>query len=299
MTDFNTILFRASSNGDIMTAGSGEVTAKQLETISTFKAKEKLTDIQRDELARLIEKRDNPTLSLTCIKRLIKIYAKEVKGREEEIRSKYMEKGTIAEDDAITLYSRVRKKAFFKNTERLNNRYVTGLPDLGDAEKIQDAEEITDVKSSWSLITFLNAQFSETNEDYKWQGHTYLGLVPKCKRFRLAYCLVNSPPAIIQKEKMDLKWAMPDVIDHSVDPEYIERCKKIERNHIFDIQEFIKNHPWFELDNDPETWEWDIPMEERVFEIIIERNNDEIQSLYKKVERCRKWLNDNFNKKAA
>lgn len=302
MIDFNNILFRASTNGDIMTPGTGEITEKQLETIASYTEKArngKITDIQRDELNRLIEKRDNPVLSTTCVKRLIKIYAKEVKGREEEIRSKYLEKGTKVEDDSITLYSRVRKVAFFKNTQRLTNKYVTGLPDMGDAENILDAEEIIDIKSSWSLITFLNARFSQTNADYEWQGHTYMGLVPKSKRFRLAYCLVNSPPELIMAEKLKLKWAMPDVIDHESDPDYIEKCKQIERNHIFDIKKFVDENPGFNFDNDIDTWEWDIPMEERVFEIIIHRDNGCINDLYGKITRCRKWLHEKFNLKPA
>lgn len=294
MTDFDNFLFRAFCMGDILTAGAGEITTKQLATIAEYKAKPKLTDTQADELERLFNKRDNPMLSTTCVKRLIKMYSKEVRGREEEIRSKYMDKGTRVEQDSVTLYSRVRKILFFKNETRLSNKYVTGLPDAGSGETIQTSEEIIDFKSSWSLITFLNAKFSETNSDYEYQGLTYLALVPSAKRFRLAYCLVNSPPEIIMQEKQALKWKMPEVIDHSVDPGYIEKCKQIERNHIFDIKQFVSDCPGFDFDNDLDTWEWDIPMEERVFEFIIPRDNAKIEEIYKKVTRCRKWMTENF-----
>ena len=36
-----------------------------------------------------------------------------------------------------------------------------------------------------------------------------------------------------------------------------------------------------------------------MFEIVIERNNDRIAELYKKVERCRRWLDEKFNRKKA
>lgn len=296
--DFSTLLFRASCNGDIMTAGSGEVTDKQLETIAEYRGKDKLTDKQRDELTRLIEKRDNPTLSATCIKRLIKMYA-QILGREEEIRSKYMEKGTRVEDDSITLYSRLKKKVFIKNVTHLTNRYVQGTPDLGDAETIQESEDVIDIKSCWSLITFLQAKFTETNSDYDAQGTTYLGLLSKAKRFIIAYCLVNAPGDMIAAEKAALKWKMPDVIDPDMHPEYKEKCKQIEINHIFDIKQFVEDNPGFAFDNDLDTWEWDIPMQDRCFEIIIQRDDNKINALYKKVERCRRWLDEKFNKKAA
>lgn len=296
--DFNTLLFRASCNGDIMTAGTGEVTDKQSETIAEYKGKDKLTDKQRDELARLIEKRDNPTLSTTCIKRLIKMYA-QVLGREEEIRSKYMEKGTRVEDDSITLYSRLKKKVFIKNVTHLTNRYAQGTPDLGDAETIQESEDVIDIKSCWSLITFLQAKFTETNSDYDAQGTTYLGLLPKAKRFTIAYCLVNAPGDMVTAEKAALKWKMPDVIDPDMHPEYKEKCKQIEINHIFDIKQFVEDNPGFAFDNELEEWTYDIPMQDRCFEIIIQRDDNKINALYKKVERCRRWLDEKFNKKAA
>jgi hypothetical protein len=298
MIDFNNILFRASANGDIMTPGTGEITEKQLLTLKEYTEKKNsakgLTDLQNEELTRLINKRDNPTLSTTCIKRLIKIFA-QTQGREEEIRSKYMEKGSSVENDAITLYSRVKKVAFFKNTVRLNNKYVTGEPDCGSDPNIIESEEIIDIKSSWSLITFLNAKHSEVNSDYQDQGDTYMGLCPKSKRFRLAYCLVNSPGSIIQQEKKKLQWQMAgEVIDFDNSPEYKEKCRQIEINHIFDIKLFVEQNPGFDFDNDLDTWEWGIPMEKRVFEFVIDRDNKRIDAIYKKIERCRKWMSENF-----
>ena len=297
--DFDKLLFRASANGDIMNKGDGELTEIQANELLELVAKRKekpLTPTQEEKLAKYINKRDNPVLSKTCIKRLVKMYAKAL-GREEEIRSKYTDKGTTGENNGITLYSRIKKKAFFKNEAHLTNKYVEGTPDMGDGETIQDSEEIIDIKLSWSLITFLEAMFDKTNPDYQWQGDTYLALVPKAKRFRLAYCLVNSPAEIIVQEKKKKMFQMLVLDDQ--DPEYKEECRQIERNHIFDIKEFVKEYPHFDFDNSIEEWVWDIPMEDRMFEIVIERNNDRIAELYKKVERCRRWLDEKFNRKKA
>jgi len=296
--DFTKVLFRASSNGDVMTSSTGEITEKQLETIDKLLEKKKtkpLTEIQDLELYTLIKKRDTPPpLSQTCIKRILKVYA-QAQGREEETRSKYMEKGTVVEQDSITLDSRIRKIMIYKNEKRLENDWVSGEPDAGNHKAtILKATEIIDYKSSWSYITFLNAKFDKTNENYEWQGHTYMALVPTAKQFRLVYCLVNSPAEIIMQEKKNLKFRMYDVIDEDASPEYIEGCKQIERNHIFDLAGFTEQYPWFEFHSDVDAWTFDIPMEERRFEVIIQRDEEKIQKLYKKVERCRQWMKENL-----
>ncbi len=290
------ILFRASANGDIMTEGDGVITPTQLKTIAEYEAKEKLTENQRAELIRLRHKRDNPELSVTCKKRLVKIYAKAFHDREEDITSKYLEKGIEVEEDSMTTYARVKKKFFKKNEINLTNKFTSGTPDFfdGDSDDIMEAEEIIDVKSSWSLITFLNAKMDKkVNTDYEWQGHTYLGLIPKAKRFRLAYVLSNSPAKNILDEKRKLQF-MLGVIDPEIDPEYIRLCQKIERNHIFDMELFKKHNPGFDFHNDLNEWKWDIPFEDRVHEVVIERNPEAIAKLYKKIPVCRKWIKDNL-----
>lgn len=296
--DFTKTLFRASSNGDIMTSSTGEITEKQLITISelTEKAKAKpLTPTQEETLRDLIKKRDTvPPLSQTCVKRILKVYAQSL-GREEETRSRYMEKGTVVEQDSITLDSRIRKIMIYKNEKQLENQWVSGNPDAGNHKAtILKATEIIDYKSSWSLITFLNAKFSATNADYQWQGDTYMGLVPSAKQFRLVYCLVNSPAEIIAQEKKNLKFRMYDVIDEDASPEYVEGCRQIERNHIFDMATFREQYPWFEFHSDLDAWAFDIPMESRRFEIVIPRNDERIQQLYRKIERCRQWMKENL-----
>ncbi len=286
------ILFRASSTGDLMTDGDGMITEKQLVTLEELEAKPKLTDNQKAELLRLRKKRDYPELSVTTKKRLLKIYAKEDFHREEEVRSKYMEKGTVVEDDSITLYSLVKKKFFKKNELRLNNRFLTGHPDLFDGpdDDIQNAEEIEDIKSSWSLDTFLANKFiNATNKDYYWQGQSYLALVPKAKRFRLIYVLINTPAELITDEKKKLLYQNRY---EEIDPEYIEACKNVERNHIFDMELFRKHFPYFEFHND--VWAWDIPKEKRYHEIVIERDPLAINALYDRIKLCRQWMKDNL-----
>lgn len=299
------ILFRASSNGELMVGGDGEITEIQLAKLNELRQRDRdsrtgaakpLTDNMREELEKLINKRDNPELSATCIKRLIKVYAKAFHNREEDITSKYLEKGIECEEDSISTYCRVKKKFFKKNEINLTNKFTSGTPDFfdGPTDNILEAEEIIDVKSSWSLLTFLNSKMDKkVKHTYEWQGHTYLGLIPSAKRFRLAYVLSNSPAKNILDEKRKLQF-MLGVIDPDVDPEYIRLCQKIERNHIFDMELFKTHNPGFDFHHDLDEWKWDIPYDKRVHETVIERDQLAINKLYAKVPECRKWIKENL-----
>lgn len=298
MIDFDKILFRASCNGDIMTKGS-ELTENQVRKIDDYIVKaalKPLTENQRKEFNDLVYRRDNPELGDTCKKRLIQMYAAAM-GREEEVYSKYMEKGTSVEEDAITLYSLVKEKFFKKNTQRLSNRFVTGEPDFFDGpnDNILDADGIIDTKAAWSLVTFLHAKDSQkAKKEYEWQGHTYLGLVPKAKWFKVAHILVNSPGFLIDDEKQKASWQLRVTSKESTDPNYVEVCKQIEKNHIFDMPLFQQQNPGYSFHNTEWREEWDIPKEHRIHEITIMRNEEAIDALYKKIPRCRRWMKETF-----
>ena len=60
----------------------------------------------------------------------IDIFASWFYKRREEIYSKYMEKGTAVEEQAITLLSLITRNVYFKNEENITNEYISGTPDL-------------------------------------------------------------------------------------------------------------------------------------------------------------------------
>lgn len=222
---------------------------------------------------------------------LIDIFVSAVYGRREEIKSKFLHKGNACEEDSITLLSRVTKILFKKNSHRLTNDFVTGEPDLFTGESIENADETFDTKTSWSIHTFFRAKKSAANKMYYWQGQCYMWLT-KAKRHHVCYCLVNGLPIAIMDEKRKLSYE-PGMLDKdgNESEEYIKQCKQIEINHIFDIELFRKHHPFFEFHNDPDKWEWDIPMKERVYIVSYERNEAAIALLISKIRMCRNWMN--------
>lgn len=229
----------------------------------------------------------------TQIDAMVEIYAESVEGRKDFVQSKYLEKGNDREEDSITLLSLVSKKFYKKNDQRLSNDFITGELDLFEGESVKNAIETIDIKTSWSRPTFLKAKAKELDSDYYWQGMGYMGL-SKAQKHTVAFCLVNGTANHIMAEKFRLQRTM-GIIDPMADnPEYKERCKQIEINHIFDLKNFIQENPAFDFDNDIETWNFDIPMEKRVHVFEVARDEKEIEKMYKRIEECRGWMTKNL-----
>lgn len=205
-------------------------------------------------------------LSETTKTHLIDVYVANKYGRQEDIQSKFIEKGLAVEEDSITLYSRVKKEYFKKNEKHIANKHIKGTPDLFMGESILSADVIIDIKSSWDIYTFMRVLSKDMNKMYYWQLQGYMALTG-AKSAKLAYCLVNTPEVMIEDEKRRLMYRM-GVIDPAANTLFDEACEKLENSMRYN----------------------DIPMDERLIEFNIDRNDEDIQRLYKRVEECRVWL---------
>jgi hypothetical protein len=305
MIDIDNILFRASGIWQIMGASKNVITEKQLSTIDELMNKRTpLTNKQQEELNRLIDKRDNPdVLSETCKTYLRKLYRSVKHSREDIVTSKYIEKGVRHEQNAITLLSLYKNKYLKKNDERLNNRFVTGEPDVFVGPEIRKSTEGYDTKVSWSLFT-LPYKDDEVDTPYYWQDMTYIALTGADK-WTTAHCLINSDATSIMREKERVNYALADEDGRTPDgyPEHpfydlwIKRQMEIEKNMIFDMEMFKERNPIFYQDNillKGEEWKFDIPIEERVVEFVVHRDNEVIESMYERVKECRSWMKTNL-----
>jgi hypothetical protein len=128
-----------------------------------------------------------------------------VYGYRAEPSSKYMEKGTICEQQSIELYNEVFFTNLTKNPQRRKNEWLTGECDIDTGTKI------IDIKTAWSLDTFpaVNADVHDT--DYEWQGRAYMMLWDR-PVFELAYCMVSTPLELIGWEDESAH-----IVDH-IDP---------------------------------------------------------------------------------
>lgn len=206
-------------------------------------------------------------LSVTTKKHLLTVLVNERYGRQYDISSKYIEKGLQVEEDSITLYSRYKRKFFKKNDQRITNDYFTGEPDLFEGEDIMSARLIVDIKSSWDIFTFFANLYGGINSDHYWQLQTYMALTGASEAI-LAYCLSNTPLTMILDEQRKLLYKMNVVSEEN--EIYKEACQQLEKAMTFD----------------------DIPIQERVIEIPVSRNDEDIEKMAARVIECRSWLNN-------
>jgi hypothetical protein len=205
-------------------------------------------------------------ISEGCKTHLIDVYVANKYGRHTDISNKYTEKGLKVEEDSITLYSRVKKTFFRKNDLRLSNDFIKGTPDLFTGIEISSADTIIDIKSSWDIYTFFRVHTQPMNKLYYWQLQSYMALTG-ARSAKLVYCLVNTPDTFLLDEKRKLFYRMNAGTEEN--KEYQEACEKLEASMYFD----------------------DIPMHERVIEFEVERNDEDIERMYRKIEKCRTYLN--------
>ena len=209
-------------------------------------------------------------LSKTAQKHLLDVYISEKYNRRRDIQTKQMKKGIEVEQESIDLLSMYLKKPFVKNTERFSNKYITGLPDIIDNDRI------IDIKSSYDLWTFIGNIPDKLDSLYYAQLQSYMWLTNATKGM-IAYCLCNTPDSIIEQEKYYLLKKMDVISEES--PEFLKESLKLEFNMKFD----------------------DIDIKERVLLFNINRDEGFILKIQQKVEAARKFLSEielkhlNFN----
>ena len=215
----------------------------------------------------MTESRTKEEIGETAKAHLLECYVNKKYGRFKDITNKFIEKGLLAEEDSIDLYTLVKDKLFIKNEELIENDFFVGTPDLFEGETIMKADVIIDLKTSWDVFTFFQSMHKSVDKKYFWQLQAYMDLTG-AKEGRLVYCLVNTPYKLVEDEKKKLTWTMA-VIDPEEDKAYIEACRRIDLNSNYD----------------------DIPMEDKYIEFIIPRNQEAIDKAHERVKFSRNFLN--------
>ena len=179
-------------------------------------------------------------------------------GIRKEINSRYLDKGNMVENESIELTERVLDlDLIVKNESYFEDDFICGTPDIimGDI--------IIDTKSSWSAHTFPFFDEDLPNKDYFYQLQGYMALTGATKGI-VAYCLINTPEEIVLDEIRRTSWSRHelDVTD--------ETEAEVRQQHEFDH----------------------IPEVNRVKAYYIDRDDEVIQSIYARVEECRTYYNE-------
>ena len=279
----NKVLFNASSAGALLTEKQGaRFTDVQIARIAELENerdsginvngnKVKWDGTKKpDELAELIRKRDAPPELSDTAKALVrKTWLKYEKGIYSNIKSKYLEKGIVKEEDSISLITEVEGILYVKNEERINNNSFTGEADI--VKDFEDKRLIIDIKTSWNADTFID---SKPTLDYEVQGQIYMELF-NADEFQLKFVLVDTPENLVQREKDNAKWkyfsgdmtdAELDELENLMQPIY----QQIDRNLIFSTNPSIKK-------------------EERIKTFYFKRDRELYKKLEEKVKLAREY----------
>lgn len=136
------------------------------------------------------ESKPKGQLSSICITYLKEWYSEQMYGELEEIRSKYLDKGNICENEAIDIIAeRLNLGLAFKNITFFENDFITGTPDILTESMVIDA------KCSWDGKTFLDSALSPINKYYEWQLLGYMDLTKRIES-KLCYVLLDTPEEV-------------------------------------------------------------------------------------------------------
>jgi len=208
----------------------------------------------------MTDSRTKEPLGETAKSHLMECYVGKKYGRKKDITNKFIEKGLLAEEDSLDLYTIVKDKLFVKNEETFKNDFFIGTPDLIDGECI------IDIKTSWDIFTFFSVMSKPVNKMYFWQLQAYMDLTG-AKSAKLVYCLVNTPFKLVEDQKKKLMWTM-GVIDPETDEAYLAACEEVDKNSNYD----------------------DIPNEDKYIEFSFDRDQDVIDKAHERVLICREFL---------
>lgn len=140
--------------------------------------------------------REAGELSKTSKTYLTEIYALHKYGRKQELDNKYVRKGLSQENDSLLLLSEFLSEFLEKNEETFENDLLVGTPDCF----LEDGDTVVDVKSSYSIFSFLANLDGKLDPAYELQLQAYMHLTGRNKAL-LAYCLVNNPTEEIEWQK--------------------------------------------------------------------------------------------------
>ncbi len=141
----------------------------------------------------MIESRTKSEVLSETTKTYIRAVAKQdFYGYNVDLNNKYINKGNLQENDSIALFNSVMFSNYSKNTERLNNEWLTGEADI-----VAD-DQIIDIKTSWSLETFPATSEEGINKLYEWQLRAYMMLYNK-NYATLCYCMVSTHPSLLNE----------------------------------------------------------------------------------------------------
>jgi hypothetical protein len=131
-------------------------------------------------------------LSQTAKSYLEELAIEKMYGVKKDFSNKYTEKGNLCENQSLQLIDPFMQK----NQHNFQNEWITGTPD------VVEADFVLDVKTSWNIWTFPSFETEIPTKDYFYQLQAYMWLTERVHA-KLCYCLVNTPEELIGYEPVE------------------------------------------------------------------------------------------------
>lgn len=179
-----------------------------------------------------------------------------------EFWSRYISKGIDCEQISIELANEILDwnlpfEAIYGQQQYHENEYLTGHTD------VFHNNILAEIKTSWNGNTFPMYEDDEYNKDYKWQCMGYLALtgLQKCD---LVYCLIDTPEPMVLDQIRREHWKEDSVWNGDEDDQIVNAVRS--RHELNHIPKKIKHQHY-----------------------IIERDEEAIKNIYRRVELCREY----------
>lgn len=242
MKRFSTYKVNASDLSDLMSYEHGNDPAtdddfKEMLRISD-KSMVDITEKQKStihQIVKQISSYDNNSLSSTTKKSIYQHYAysqyKAGKVSQSGDKPLTLDKGEIAEPDAVKLLSTLDGVEYSKNTEVFQNKFFKGIPDILIKNENSNIVGVKEIKIPIDLPSYLERVDGDCLKDDAWELRAYLDILG-ISEGEICYCLVNLPEKN-RKKKLDENKERMELSGYNTD--YIKkRLKQIERSMIYD-----------------------------------------------------------------
>ena len=257
-----------------------------------------------EQINQLYKLKDTPNFSQTVKRRLNKCKREILYNITENLDNKYVQKGLMCEEDAITLNSKLEGVMMVKNKEKFQNHLIAGECDIRWNSKTL-GKVIDDTKVSYSAQSFDDT--TTVKKIYYWQGEGYMWGY-EADYARIVHVLVNTPPELVIAEHNNILYKHKPQGTSLEDFSYSDAGTQIRtqyfRNHTYtdsgwidngqDGFEFLQTGYWDYL---TETYLLDsrfkfvpIPDNQRRKVFQFKRNNDDIAYIEKKLILARSEL---------
>lgn len=295
MPKFDNHKFRCSLLGELMRDVKFGLTEPQEKKFSGYEKRyhgegKPLTKNQKLNFFELGAKKHGKSnnFTQTTISFLWEIYRDIVYNRETEIPSKFLKKGNAAQEKVTTLYSKMigRPLLTYKG-ERLENEYISGMPDCLDGKK-----EVDDFKASWNYKTFPFNATKPPDKNNEWQVRGYMEL-SKIKKGKIIYGLVDTPANLINNKIWNIHKEQNIINDDGTVKDYgIEQVVKVVSNHIY-THEGLENFCNQSLNVYIEWFKGfkEVPESLRIKTFQFEHDKVKIESAYERIIKAREILN--------